>query len=70
VLDIDSSACSQWPSCLALPERTLTQDGLEMQMGVNHFGHFYLTSKMLPTILETPGWGLHSSTSQLNLSRV
>eukprot|EP00227_Mantoniella_beaufortii_P016875 CAMPEP_0197591730 /NCGR_PEP_ID=MMETSP1326-20131121/13881_1 /TAXON_ID=1155430 /ORGANISM="Genus nov. species nov., Strain RCC2288" /LENGTH=360 /DNA_ID=CAMNT_0043157277 /DNA_START=156 /DNA_END=1235 /DNA_ORIENTATION=- len=40
---------------LALPQRTLTEDGLEMQMGVNHFGHFYLTSKMLPMILDTPG---------------
>lgn len=28
---------------MALPERDLTKDGLEMQIGTNHFGHFLLT---------------------------
>lgn len=28
---------------MAIPKQTLTTNGFEMQMGVNHFGHFHLT---------------------------
>jgi NAD(P)-dependent dehydrogenase (short-subunit alcohol dehydrogenase family) len=28
---------------MALPNKQITKQGIEMQIGVNHFGHFYLT---------------------------
>ena len=38
---------------MALPERRETAQGFEMQLGVNVIGHFALTGRLLPTILET-----------------
>ncbi len=39
---------------MALPERQVTEDGFEMQLGVNYLGHFALTAKLLP-LLRTSG---------------
>ena len=37
------------------PPRTLTVDGFEQQLGVNHFGPFALTGLLLPLLERTPG---------------
>lgn len=39
---------------MAIPQAR-TADGFEMQIGVNHFGHFALTARLLPLLLATPG---------------
>ena len=36
------------------PKRTLTVDGFEMQIGVNHLGHFSLTAQLLPLLNNAP----------------
>ena len=33
--------------------RMETEDGLEMQLGVNHFGHFLFTCLLLPKIIQS-----------------
>lgn len=47
---------------MAVPERR-TEDGFEMQLGVNHLGHWALTARLLPTLLAAPAARVVSVTS-------
>jgi NAD(P)-dependent dehydrogenase (short-subunit alcohol dehydrogenase family) len=50
---------------MAIPRKE-TEDGFEMQLGVNHLGHFALTGHLLNLLVETPGETrivTHSSTA-------
>jgi NAD(P)-dependent dehydrogenase (short-subunit alcohol dehydrogenase family) len=38
---------------MAMPERR-TEDGFEMQFGVDHLGHFAFTARLLPALLKAP----------------
>lgn len=40
---------------MAIPERLTTADGYERTIGVNHLGHFALTSALLPALRKAPG---------------
>lgn len=47
---------------MAIP-RTLTEDGFEMQLGVNHLGHFALTGLLLDVLVSTLGARVHNTSS-------
>jgi NAD(P)-dependent dehydrogenase (short-subunit alcohol dehydrogenase family) len=40
---------------MALPARETTEDGFERQIGVNFFGHFALTARLMPLLRRTEG---------------
>lgn len=47
---------------MGIPEQT-TAEGFEMQLGVNHLGHFVLTRHLLPAMLDAPSARVVSVTS-------
>ena len=47
---------------MAIPEQR-TEDGFEMQLAVNHLGHFALTALLVPALLRSPGARVVSVTS-------
>jgi NAD(P)-dependent dehydrogenase (short-subunit alcohol dehydrogenase family) len=46
---------------MAVPAREVTEDGLESQIGTNHFGHFLLTSLLFPLLNPNGRVVTHSS---------
>ena len=44
-------------------DQSRTADGFEMQLGVNHLGHFALTADLLPVLESTPGARIVSMSS-------
>ena len=44
-------------------DHELTADGFEMQLGVNHLGHFVLTAELLPLMVRNPGSRIASMAS-------
>jgi NAD(P)-dependent dehydrogenase (short-subunit alcohol dehydrogenase family) len=40
---------------MAVPERTLTTDGFELQLGTNFLGHYALTGRLVELVIAAPG---------------
>ncbi|AZI57024.1 SDR family NAD(P)-dependent oxidoreductase [Nakamurella antarctica] len=52
---------------MLVPTRTLTVDGFEMQMGVNHLGHYALIGHLLPNLRKAPAARVVSLSSMAHL---
>ena len=50
---------------MGTPERRVTADGFELQLGTNYLGHFALTGLLLPALLRAPGGGRVVSVSSV-----
>jgi len=51
-----------------IPERTLNEDGLELQFATNHVGHFLFTSLIMPKLLKASEGNLKGVTRVINVS--
>jgi NAD(P)-dependent dehydrogenase (short-subunit alcohol dehydrogenase family) len=54
---------------MALPEREITVDGFEMQIGTNHIGHFLLTSLIFPLLAQNGRVVNHASGAHIFASK-
>lgn len=51
-----------------VPERTLTEDGIEMHLATNHIGHFLFTNLLMPKLLAAAQAGPRGATRVINVS--
>src|SRR6266508_1585528 len=54
---------------MAIPQRELTAEGFERQLGTNHLGHFALTGRLLPALLQRPSSRVVTVTAATATSR-
>jgi NAD(P)-dependent dehydrogenase (short-subunit alcohol dehydrogenase family) len=51
---------------MAIPHRETTAQGYERQFGTNHLGHFALTGRLLPALVQRPGSRVVTVTSNMH----
>src|SRR6266498_608779 len=54
---------------MAIPQRELTAEGFERQLGTNHLGHFAPTGRLLPALLHRPSSRVVTVTAATATSR-
>jgi NAD(P)-dependent dehydrogenase (short-subunit alcohol dehydrogenase family) len=54
---------------MAIPERRTTADGFELTVGTNHLGHFALTGRLLPLLLQSPSPRVVAVSAQVSRGR-
>lgn len=52
----------------SIPERTLTEDGIELTFATNHIGHFLFTNLILPKLIEAAKTNPKGTTRIVNVS--
>lgn len=53
---------------MLLPERTISEDGTEMQFATNHLGHFLFTCSIMPKLIEAAEGNRKGATRVVNIS--
>ena len=53
---------------MLIPERTLNEDGIEMQFATNHIGHFLFTNLILPKLVKAAETKSKGATRVINVS--